>query len=85
MEFKNTDLQYNRILNDMEDEIQRLKAENVNSRHEIQHLDYKTFKQRGALSTLQFARVAIRSNVIGEEEDTYDDNKIYSANSETEF
>ena len=34
---------------------------------------------------LQFARVAIRSNIIGVEEDTNDDNKIHSANSETEF
>ena len=34
---------------------------------------------------MQFARMAIRSNIIGVEEDTHDDNKIHSANSETEF
>ncbi|VDI54461.1 Hypothetical predicted protein [Mytilus galloprovincialis] len=51
MEFKNTDLQYTRILHDMEDEIQRLKAENVNSRHDIQHLDIK-HSNRGVRSTL---------------------------------
>ena len=50
MEFKNTDMHYNRILNDMEDEMQRLREENVNSRHEIQHLDTK-HSNRGALST----------------------------------
>ncbi|CAG2234252.1 unnamed protein product [Mytilus edulis] len=50
MEFKNTDMHYNRILNDMEGEIQRLREENVNSRHEIQHLDIK-HSNRGALST----------------------------------
>ncbi|CAG2204007.1 PPL [Mytilus edulis] len=51
MELKNTDMHYNRILNDMEGEIQRLREENVNSRHEIQHLDIK-HSNRGVRSTL---------------------------------